>query len=84
MEAAVPVVKRVIVALGFGFISYESVDTAFNGLSAAVTGTWAQVPSGPFQILSLAGFGTAIGIILGAMGARLAMRAMGSLGRIIQ
>lgn len=83
IQAAVPLVKRVIVALGMGWISYESVDALFSNVEGAVVGAWGSIGGVPYKILTLSGFGVAIGIILGAMAAKVAMKALGHLGRIV-
>lgn len=69
--AAAPIVKKVLVSLGFGVVSYAALNAAMSAVQAEVTGAWGGVGGEIGGILGLAGFGDAVGIILGAFVAKL-------------
>jgi uncharacterized protein DUF2523 len=82
-QAALPLVKKVIVGLGMGYISYASVDALFSNVQGAVLLAYGAVPGVAYKVITLSGFGVAVGIILGAISARVAMKALGHIGRIV-
>jgi len=77
-----PVVKRALVALGVGVISYAAVLTAFNTMKDSFLTAYGQISADLLWMIELAGLHTAAGIILGAMVARLTLQAVSRLGRL--
>ena len=73
---------RVLIAMGMGFVTYSGYSVFVGYLITAVTGIYNNIPSTILQIMSLAGFGQALGIILGAMSSVAALKAMPHLGKI--
>lgn len=67
-----PIAKRVLISLGFGIVSYAGLQTAFTAAQSALTSAYGAITGDIAGILGLAGFGQAIGVILGAMAARIA------------
>ncbi|WP_270174964.1 DUF2523 domain-containing protein [Diaphorobacter sp. ED-3] len=71
-----PLVSRVLVALGFGYTTYEGADTALrgalNGAKAAMTGMLPEV----LQLLAMAGFFDAMAITSGGIVSGLAWMVM--------
>lgn len=83
LSAAVgPLAKRVLQALGIGIISFAGLSAALNGVIDAVKSNWGGVTGQLLDLMQLAGFNTAIGIILGAMVAKLSFTLTERLGRI--
>lgn len=78
-----PVVKRVLIAMGIGFATYEGLTVLAETLKTEIVSAWGQVGGVTLQFLSLAGFPTAVGIILGAMAARVAMIAGNKILKIL-
>lgn len=78
-----PVVKRVLIAMGIGFATYEGLGVLANSLKAEIISSWGQVGGVTLQFLSLAGFPTALGIILGAMAARVSIIAGNKILKIL-
>ena len=68
---AAPLAKKVLTALGMGVVSYAAITAALAGVTSAITSAYGAITGDIAAILSLAGFGQAMGIILGAMAARI-------------
>ena len=73
---------RVLISLGMGFISYASVTIAFELVVSNFSTIWSGVPSAILAILSIAGFPTAMGWVIGALLARLSITTLSKIGRI--
>lgn len=82
LALAVPIARKILVALGIGWLTYESFGFLVGQLQSAVLGAWGAVGGVTFQILSLAGVPDSLGIILGGFAARAALMAVGKLGKI--
>lgn len=82
LSIAVPVVKKVLVALGIGTVTYAGLSVMGNMLVGHVVASWGQVGGATLQIATLGGIPQAIGIVLGAFNARLAMMAYGRLAKV--
>jgi len=82
LSIAVPVVKKVLVALGIGSVTYAGLSLVGGSIQANIVSYWGAVGGATLQIASLGGIPEAIGIILGACNARLAMMAYGRLGKV--
>lgn len=80
---AVPLVKKVLVAIGIGVISYTGIQFAFNQARDLVVSNYGMMASETAQLVNLAGVGQAIGIILGALAARVALIALSHFGRVL-
>lgn len=75
---AAPVVKRAIVALGFGLVSYAAMTAALNAALSAAKSAWAGLAGFPeaLAMIQMAGVNTAGSIIAGALVARLALQSL--------
>lgn len=82
LAAIVPLAKKLLVALGIGWITYEGFSFIAAQLHDQITSAWGGVGGVTLQILSLAGVPTAIGIMLGAFSAKAALLAIARLGRV--
>lgn len=80
--AAGPLAKRVLQALGIGIISYAGLAVAMNAVVDAVKSSWGGIVGPTLDIIQLAGFQHALGIVLGAMLAKLSFMVTERLGRI--
>lgn len=80
--AAGPLARRVLQALGIGIISYAGLSVALNGAINELKAAWGGLGGPTLQIIQLAGFQHAIGIICGAMVAKLSFTITERLGRI--
>jgi len=77
-----PLAKRVLTALGIGIVTYGAVQVAFTAAQNALLASYGQISADIVGPLNLAGFGQAVGIILGALGAKVALQVVSRLGRM--
>ncbi len=73
---------RVLTSLGIGFISYGAVSAAANALITNFSSQWDSLGVVTLNLVSLAGFPTALGWIVGAIIARLSINSISKLGRL--
>lgn len=84
LSAAVPsLAKKVLTALGLGTITYAGLQTAFNAAQTQIIASYGQISGNALQLADLAGVGQSIGIILGAMAARVGMIALSKIGKVL-
>jgi hypothetical protein len=70
LSIAGPLALRVIAALGMGVVTYTGVDTALNGLIQQAQSSWQGLSADVLGLAAVAGIPGALGIIAGAMTAR--------------
>ena len=73
---------RALMGLGIGVISYGAIAIAFELLLTQAMGYYNNVPAFALQIINLAGFGQALGIIMGAITFRMTFLLLPKLGVI--
>lgn len=78
-----PLLKRALVAIGIGTITYSGLDVAFASARDLVISNYGAMGAATAGLVSLAGVGQAIGIILGALSARVALTVLSRLGKIL-
>lgn len=78
----VPLVKKVLIALGIGVASYAALNTLASQVQSAVISNYGQMAETTLAILALGGINQAIGIILSAFMARVAMIAVGRFAKV--
>ncbi|MDD2943636.1 MAG: DUF2523 domain-containing protein [bacterium] len=78
-----PLVKRALVAIGVGTVTYAGLDVAFAAARDLIVSNYGQMSGSVADLVSLAGVGQAIGIVLGALAARVGLVALTSLGRVL-
>lgn len=76
-------VRKAMVAIGLGTITYTGLQSAFNGVQASVIANYGALDASALQIADLAGVGQAIGIILGAMAARVGIAVLSHFGKVL-
>lgn len=76
-------VKKALVALGLGTITYAGLQAAFNSAQAQVISHYGQMPGNALELANLAGVAQTIGIILGAISARVGMIALSKIGKVL-
>lgn len=82
LSLAGPVVKRALQALGIGVVSFAAVTAAFNAAQAQMLALYGQAPASMLWIAERAGFSSALGILLGAVAAKLGLSVISKLGRL--
>lgn len=68
-----PLVARVLIALGFQVITLTGMDVTIDAIKTLMYSYIGGIPAAGLQLALLGGFGTALGIILGAIATRLAL-----------
>lgn len=76
-------VRKAMVAIGLGTITYAGLQAAFNSVQANVIANYGQLNGASLQIADLAGVGQAIGIILGALAARVGIAVISKFGKVL-
>ena len=74
-----PWVKKVMTTLGIGIVTYEGVGQVGDQIRDHVVANFGLIGGNMLDIVLLAGFGEAVGIVLGAFAASLAMKVLGRL-----
>ncbi len=81
LAAAVsPLAKKVLASLGLGILSFTAVTTALNAAIGMAQSYFTGLPSMIFGLAGLAGIGTGMGIIAGAMVARVTFNTLKRIG----
>jgi hypothetical protein len=78
-----PLLKRALVAIGIGTITYTGMDVAFGAARDLVISNYGAMGAATAGLVSLAGVGQAFGIILGALSARVGLTIMSKLGSVL-
>jgi hypothetical protein len=82
MAIAGSLVARVIVSLGLGWVSFQGIAMAIQEMRAHIETAW-NAGGTMIDILALAGFGDAIGIMIAALMVRATMYGYAYLGKAI-
>lgn len=75
--------KKALLALGLGTVTYAGLQAAFDAAKTQVINSYGLMPANALAIADLAGVGQAIGIMLGAMAARVGMVALSKIGKVL-
>jgi|GEM_PF-1086667 len=75
---AAPIVKRAMIALGFGVVSYAAMTAGLNAALSAAKAAWSGLAGFPeaLQLIQMAGVNTAASIIAGALVTRVALQSL--------
>lgn len=73
-----PLVKRAMIALGFGVVSYAAMTAALNSALSAAKSAWGGLSGFPeaLSLIAMAGVNTYCSIIAGALIARVALQSL--------
>lgn len=83
MGMAGPLVLRVLTTLGLGVLTFTGVTASMQGLIDMATANWSSMGADILALASIAGIPQALGIICGAMLARVGMWAAVSATRFL-
>ena len=75
--------KRALLAIGLGTITYSGLQAAFNAAQTQIINNYGLMPSNALALADLAGVGAAIGILLGALAARVGIAVVAKFGRVL-
>ena len=76
-------VRKVLAALGFGIVTITGLTVVTDALKQNIINTFGGIPGDILAVANLAGMGTAINILLGALSARVALYVLLKSSRII-
>lgn len=76
-------VKKALVAVGLGTVTYTGLQAAFSAAQSQIISNYGAMPAAALQLADLAGVGATIGILLGALAARVGMAALSHIGRVL-
>ena len=79
LGAASTVFGRIIAAFGVSIVTMVGLDALRQQVETAVLGSLGNIASSAYQIISLAGFVTAIGIALSALASAVAVKTLSSI-----
>lgn len=68
-----PIARKVLVGLGVGTVTFIGLTTALSAAISAAQSSYGAVAAVPAAFLAMSGCNTAIGIIVGAIVARIAL-----------
>lgn len=74
--------SKVLASLGMGFVSFAGYAVVVNALVSSAQTAWNGIGGDTLVYLSLAGFPTGFGIILGCIVTRTTLQSISSLGKI--
>lgn len=69
-----PLVRKALISLGFGVVSYAAVATALNSAISAAKTAWGGLGGDTLSLIQMAGVNTAISILCGALVARVGLQ----------
>ena len=78
-----PLVIKALIALSIGTVTFTGVTIALNGLINMATSNWSSVFPAVLQLASLGGVPEGIGIVTGAMVARVGIWAASSASKFV-
>lgn len=68
-----PLVMRALLVVGFGTVTFVGVTAGLDSVISFAVASWSTLPASVLQLASLAGIPAGMGIICGAMVARLSV-----------
>lgn len=75
--------KRVLSALGIGWVSFNGITEFASQLKEQVMTAWGGLPAEILAIATMAGIGTAMGLVLSAVVYKAAMSSFSWLGKVL-
>jgi hypothetical protein len=76
MSLVAPIVARVLIALSFTAVTFTGVTALVNSLVQTAQTNWSAMPTAVLQLVTLSGIPQVLGMLFGAMVARVAMWAV--------
>lgn len=71
-----PVVKKAMIALGFGIVSYAAIATALNAALDQARNAWGGLGGDALALVNMSGASTALSIVAGALVARVSIMSL--------
>lgn len=79
---AVSLPSRILASLGMGFISYAGYSVVGSAMVDLAVNNYSSIGGNALAFMSIGGFGTGFGLILGAIITRLSLMAFTTLGKL--
>lgn len=73
MSMVGPLALKALTLLGFGLVTFTGVTTGVQALISSVTSNWSSLPADVLGLASVAGLPQCLGIICGAITAKVAL-----------
>jgi Protein of unknown function (DUF2523) len=74
VSLAGPLVRKALLSLGIGVVSYAAVSTALNAMLSAAKAAWSGLAGDALALVQMAGVNTAASILAGALIARVSLQ----------
>lgn len=78
-----PLVKRGLAAVGLGWVTFEGITGLLDQVRSNFMASWGGMAPTIYDLIQLAGFLDAVGIIMGAMATIAGLATMSKLGRML-
>jgi len=82
MAVIAPIGKQLLVALGFGIVTYTGVDVAFNAMVASLSSQVSSIPPNVLVYAKISGVFEAMGLVLAAISFKISFMTLTKLARI--
>lgn len=83
LALAGPFIRRILIALGVGVISFAGLTLLANQVRDQVLSNLSGLTGDAYQVIAMSGAFEAVGILLGGLAARAALMAMERFGRVV-
>lgn len=83
LALAEPLMAKILLSLGFSVVSIVGMEAIINQLKGALVTSFSAIPADMLSVFQLAGGGTALGIIFGALTTKLMLWSIQSATRIL-
>lgn len=71
-----PVVRKALISLGFGVVSYAAISTALNAVLDHARAAWGGLGGDALALINMSGASTALSIVAGALVARVSIMSL--------
>lgn len=71
VQAAGTMVGRVMIALGFSYVTYSGLDASFGWIKNQISAEFGGLPAQALAVLSAARVGSAVAVVMSAIAARM-------------
>lgn len=76
IQAAGTMVGRVMIALGFTYITYSGLDSSFGWIKNQIAAEFGGLPAQALAVLSAARVGSAVAVVMSAIAARMVLNGL--------
>lgn len=73
LQVAGSMVGKVLLALGFGYVTYSGLDASFGWIKTQISASFGGLPAQALAVLSAARVGSAVAVVMSAISARMVL-----------